>query len=230
MILPRWESLPQNMKNETVERYYKNLKKKYLSLLTKRCFDFIAALVMLVVLSPVLLVLSLLIKIDSKGPVFYRQTRVTAGNRDFRIFKFRTMVVDADKIGTLVTVDRDPRITNIGNKIRKYRLDELPQLLNIIKGEMSFVGTRPEVRKYVDSYSDEMIATLLLPAGVTSLASIKYKDEIIASHTQNGESIDETYIQYVLPQKMQYNIEYLKTFSFWGDIKLMLNTVISVVK
>lgn len=232
MILPKLESLPQNMRNKAVEGYYECLKKKQVSLVSKRWFDFFIASVMLIVISPVLLILAILIKLDSEGPVFYRQTRVTVGNKDFKIFKFRTMVVNADKIGSLVTVENDSRITRVGSKIRKYRLDELPQLLNIIKGDMSFVGTRPEVRKYVDSYSDEMMATLLMPAGVTSLASIKYKDEdeIIAAYTAEGLSADETYIKYVLPSKMSYNLEYLKNFSFWGDIKLMINTVVSVLK
>lgn len=142
------------------------------------------------------------------------------------------MIQNADKIGSLVTVDKDPRITKVGEKIRKVRLDELPQLLNIVKGDMSFVGTRPEVAKYVEQYSDEMMATLLMPAGVTSLASIEYKDEdeIISAHTALGESADEAYVSHVLPEKMKYNLEYLKSFSFWGDIALMFKTVVSVIK
>ena len=232
MSLPKWESLPQEMQNDDVAKYYEILKKKKLSLVVKRAFDFIVALLMLIVISPILLILALLIKIDSEGPVFYRQERVTTGNKTFRIFKFRTMVVNADKIGSLVTVGRDPRITRVGHKIRKCRLDELPQLLNIITGDMSFVGTRPEVRKYVDCYSDEMMATLLMPAGVTSLASITYKDEdeIMEERTSMGESADDAYVNHVLPEKMKYNLEYLKTFSFFGDIGLMFKTVFSVLK
>lgn len=232
MILPKWEDLPENMQNSSVAEYYSILKKKKASLIVKRIFDLIISLLMLVILSPVLLILAVLIKADSKGPVFYRQERVTMGNKTFRIFKFRTMVQNADKIGSLVTVGQDPRITRVGKKIRKCRLDELPQLLNIAAGQMSFVGTRPEVRKYIDGYTEEMMATLLLPAGVTSLASITFKDEdeIMEEHTAKGESADDAYMRHVLPEKMKYNLEYLKSFSFFGDIKLMFKTVISVIK
>lgn len=232
MILPKWDNLPQCMQNDAVSGYYDILKKKKAGLAVKRGFDLMISLIMIVILSPILAVLAVVIKVDSKGPVFYRQERVTTGNRTFRIFKFRTMVQNADKIGSLVTVGNDSRITRVGSKIRKCRLDELPQLINIVKGEMSFVGTRPEVRKYVDCYTDEMMATLLLPAGVTSLASIKYKDEdeIMEEHTARGESPDNAYVKYVLPEKMKYNLEYLKTFSFMGDIRLMFKTVLSVIK
>ena len=150
MILPKWDNLPEEMQNDAVAGYYKILKKKKAGLVIKRVFDLTVSLAMLVILSPALAVLAVLIKLDSKGPVFYRQERVTACNRTFRIFKFRTMVQNADQIGSLVTVGNDPRITRVGSKIRKCRLDELPQLINIVKGEMSFVGTRPEVRKYVE--------------------------------------------------------------------------------
>lgn len=232
MILPKWEDLPEEMKNDSVAEYYQILKRKKFSLAVKRVFDFVVALLMLIIISPILLILSILIKIDSEGPVFYRQERVTTGNKTFRIFKFRTMVQNADKIGSLVTVGKDPRITRVGHKIRKCRLDELPQLINIVTGDMSFVGTRPEVRKYVDCYTDEMMATLLMPAGVTSLASITYKDEdgIMEERTSKGESADEAYVNHVLPEKMRYNLEYLKTFSFIGDIGLMFKTVFSVLK
>ena len=232
MILPKWDNLPEEMQNDAVAGYYKILKKKKASLVIKRVFDLTVSLAMLVILSPALAVLAVLIKLDSKGPVFYRQERVTACNRTFRIFKFRTMVQNADHIGSLVTVGNDPRITRVGSKIRKCRLDELPQLINIVKGEMSFVGTRPEVRKYVEYYTDEMMATLLLPAGVTSLASITYKDEdeIMEKHTFQGENADDAYVKYVLPEKMKYNLEYLIDFSFINDIKLMFKTVRAVVR
>ena len=232
MILPKWDSLPEEMKIEPVRKYYSILQKKKISLFLKRAFDFIVSLIMVAIISPILLILAILIKLDSEGPVFYRQERITTGGKKFRIFKFRTMIQNADKIGSLVTVDKDPRITKVGEKIRKVRLDELPQLLNIVKGDMSFVGTRPEVAKYVEQYSDEMMATLLLPAGVTSLASIEYKDEdeIISAHTALGESADEAYVSHVLPEKMKYNLEYLQSFSFWGDIALMFKTVVSVIK
>ena len=179
MSLKRWDDLPEFMKNEEVRYYYNNLKEKKLQLILKRVFDILCSVLMLIILSPVLLIFAVWIKIDSKGPVFYRQDRITRYGKSFKIYKFRTMVVNADKIGTLVTLDGDARITRVGAKIRKLRVDEIPQLLNVIKGEMTFVGTRPEVKKYVDKYSNEMYATLLLPAGITSNASIEFKDEDI---------------------------------------------------
>lgn len=231
-MLIKWESLPEQLKNEEVEEYYNILKKRRVSLLVKRVFDIVVSMIMIVVLSPILLGLSLWIKIDSRGPVFYRQVRITAGGKKFRIFKFRTMVVNADEIGALITAEYDSRITKAGSKLRKCRLDELPQLFNIFLGEMSFVGTRPEVMKYVSEYTDEMKATLLLPAGVTSLASVCYKDEdeIMAKYLLEGKTVDEAYVEHVLPDKMKYNLEYLKECNFWGDIVLMIKTVISVLK
>ena len=173
-----------------------------------------------------------MIKIDSKGPVFYRQERITTYGKIFRIFKFRTMVQNADKVGTLVTVGNDSRITRVGKLIRKVRLDELPQLINILKGEMTFVGTRPEVKKYVDKYTDEMKATLLMPAGITSVASIKYKDEdeILDRAKQKGKDIDLAYVEDVLPEKMKYNLKYISKFSFVYDIKVCIDTVIGVLR
>lgn len=227
-----WDKLPAEMKNGEVKAYYDILSKRRLGLMVKRIFDIVVSSIMLILLSWLFLILAIMIKIDSKGPVFFRQTRVTTGNKDFRIFKFRTMVNNADKIGSLVTAGNDMRITKVGSKIRKCRLDEIPQLINVFKGEMTFVGTRPEVRKYVDSYTDEMMATLLMPAGITSLASISYKDEdeILEQYTDGGMSVDEAYIQKVLPEKMVYNLEYIKQFSFFRDIRLMVKTAISVVK
>ncbi|MCI9598823.1 MAG: sugar transferase [Firmicutes bacterium] len=231
-MLAQWDKLPEELKTDAIRRYYDLLLKRKGSLLIKRGFDFIVSLVMIILLSPVLLILAILIKADSKGPVFYRQVRVTTGGRDFRIFKFRTMVQNADQIGALVTSGNDARITKIGNKIRKCRLDELPQLFNVIKGEMSFVGTRPEVRKYVEAYEDEMKATLLLPAGITSLASIRFKDEdvIMDKYTRQGMTTDVAYIDHVLPEKMKYNLEYMRNFSFLKDIGLMWKTFVSVLK
>ena len=179
------------------------------------------------VLSPVLLVLAICIKLDSPGTVFFRQVRVTQYGREFRIFKFRTMVQDAPKLGSAVTVKNDMRITRMGRLLRGCRLDELPQLINILKGEMSFVGTRPEVPKYVSQYTPEMMATLLLPAGVTSEASIQYKDE---DRLLDGASDpDKTYVEQVLPGKMAYNLQSLRDFSFWGEWKTMLHTVTAVL-
>ncbi|MBQ1252091.1 MAG: sugar transferase [Firmicutes bacterium] len=222
-----WEQLPPQMQNETVRAYYDVLKKRRGALVLKRCFDLVMSSLMILLLSPILLVLAVLIKKDSPGPVFYRQERVTTGGKVFRIFKFRTMVVNADRIGSLVTTAGDSRITKMGRKIRNSSLDEIPQLFNIFKGEMSFVGTRPEVPKYVAAYDDEMWATLLMPAGVTSIASITYKkeDERIAELTKDGMSVDDAYIRHILPEKMQYNYEYLKSFGFFKDIAICVKTL-----
>lgn len=176
-MLKSWDALPQKMKQEEVKKYYRYLSKKRGALVAKRFLDVVLSFILTVLLLPVMLILAVCIKLDSKGPVFYRQERVTQYGKKYRIFKFRTMVADADKKGPLVTTGQDSRITRMGNKLRKCRLDELPQLFNVLTGDMSFVGTRPEVQKYVDSYSPEMMATLLLPAGITSRTSIAYKDE-----------------------------------------------------
>lgn len=228
MILCRWQDLPESMQNEAVRPYYEKLAKRRGSLIAKRAFDFVVALLMTILLSPILLILVIIIKIDDPGPAFFRQVRVTKYGKEFRIFKFRTMVMNAEKLGAQVTTENDPRVTKIGHKLRDKRLDELPQLFNIILGDMSFVGTRPEVPRYVDKYTDEMMATLLLPAGVTSEASITYKDEseIIGS----AENPDEVYVEKVLPEKMKYNLKALNKFSFWGEIKTMFRTVTAVLK
>lgn len=224
----KWNELPEFMKNEEVKKYYNILQKKKISLMLKRVFDIIVSILMIILLSPVLIAVSIWIKLDSKGPVFYRQERITQYGRVFRIYKFRTMVTGADKIGTLVTTKNDSRITRVGEKIRKCRLDEIPQLFNILLGDMSFVGTRPEVKKYLDAYTDEMMATLLLPAGVTSLASIQYRDEdeILAKYVDEEHSVDEVYVEKILPDKMKYNLRYLKSFSIVEDIVLCVKTVI----
>jgi lipopolysaccharide/colanic/teichoic acid biosynthesis glycosyltransferase len=215
------------MRTEAVRPYYRALQKKAGSLLLKRIFDIVASFLMLLILSPFFLILAIAIKIDSPGPVFYRQVRITQYGREFRIFKFRTMVNNADKIGSLVTVGNDSRITKVGSFIRACRLDEISQLINVLLGDMTFVGTRPEVPKYVAAYTPEMMATLLLPAGITSLASIRYKDE--AELLDKAEDVDKTYIEDVLPGKMQYNLEDLLQFSFWTDIKTMFRTVLAVL-
>lgn len=228
MILKKYEDIPDEIKNSEVKKYYDILSKKKISLFLKRLVDIFLSLIMLIVLSPVMLILAIVIKIDSKGPVFYRQERITQYGKTFRIFKFRTMVQDADKRGALVTKQGDSRITRVGNKIRKCRLDEFPQLINILKGEMSFVGTRPEVKKYVDMYTDEMKATLLMPAGVTSMASIKFRDEdeIIEEYTKKGEEIDEIYVKRILPEKMKWNLEYIEKVNILEDLKICIKTVI----
>lgn len=227
MIICKWEKLPANLRTDEVRRYYDILRKKNFSLAIKRIFDVIVSALMLILLSPLFLVLSIVIKIDSKGPVFYRQERVTQYGKRFRIHKFRTMVCDADKIGTAVTVDNDDRITKVGKKIRGLRLDELPQLIDVLSGNMSFVGTRPEVTKYVEQYTPEMSATLLLPAGITSLASIYYKDE--AELLKDSECTDRVYVEKILPAKMYYNLKAIENFGFWRDIKTMFMTVFAVL-
>jgi len=227
-MLREWNQLPEYMQTDAVRPYYDQLKKKGFSLFLKRIFDIVVSLVLIVLLSPLLLVLSILIVLDSKGGVFYRQERVTQYGRKFRIFKFRTMVADADKIGTQVTVSNDSRITRVGSVIRKYRLDEIPQLFNILLGDMSLVGTRPESTHYVKFYTPEMYATLLLPAGVTSEASIMYKDE--ADLLDKADDVDKVYIEEVLPGKMRYNLESISNFSFIKEIGTMFKTVLAVMR
>lgn len=227
MILKKWEELPSEMQTDEVREYYDVLKKKKVSLFFKRLFDIVVSFIMLLILSPVFLILALAIKIDSRGPVFYRQVRVTQYNKEFRIFKFRSMVRNADKIGTQVTVSNDRRITRVGAFIRKFRLDEFCQLIDVFRGTMTFVGTRPEVPKYTDQYTPEMMATFLLPAGVTSLASIYYKDE--AELLDAAEDADKVYIEDVLPGKMYYNLKAIKDFGFWRDIKILFMTVFAVL-
>ncbi len=212
MLIKKWEKLPQNMQCEAVRPYYEKLKKKNFSLFWKRVFDIFVSSIMLILLSLLFLVLAIAIKIDSRGPVFFRQIRVTQYGKTFRIFKFRTMVNDADKIGSQVTVSHDTRITRVGKFIRKCRLDEVSQLIDVWRGTMSFVGTRPEVPKYVERYSDEMLATLLLPAGVTSFASIKFKDE--DELLKDAANVDDTYVNEVLPKKMEYNLQSLEKYGF----------------
>lgn len=227
MILRSWDKLPEYMRNDKVKPYYELLRKRTVSLIMKRIFDIVMSLLLLMILSPVFLVVSIWIKLDSKGPVFFRQVRVTTYGKQFRIFKFRTMCENAEKKGSLVTVGNDSRITKVGEKIRHCRLDEIPQLLNVLAGDMTFVGTRPEVVKYVNAYSDEMYATLLLPAGITSVASIQYKDEDeILSKANNP---DDAYIHEVLPDKMKYNLASIENFSFLNEIKTMANTLKAVI-
>lgn len=227
-MLKNWNELPEYMRTNEVRPYYDLLQRKKLSLFFKRVFDIVVSLIMIILCSPILLIISILIVKDSKGGVFYRQERVTQYGRVFRIFKFRTMVQNADQIGTQVTVSNDSRITKIGSKLRNCRLDELPQLFNIFLGDMTFVGTRPESVHYVKSYTDEMYATLLLPAGVTSEASIEYKDE--ADLLDQADDVDSVYINEVLPEKMKYNLNSIKEFSFFNEIATMFRTVFAVLR
>lgn len=228
MVLREWEDLPEFMKNERVKEYYDILSQKRVSLVLKRIFDFVLGFMLLIILSPLFIILSVIIKVDSKGPIMFRQTRVTQYGKRFRIFKFRTMINNADKIGSQITTKDDARITRVGRLLRKYRLDEIPQLFNIIVGDMSFVGTRPEVPKFVEKYTDEMKATLLLPAGVTSEASIKYKNEEIL--LTNKSEIDNVYVNIVLPEKMEYNLKIIKDFNLINEMKIMFKTLIAVLK
>ncbi len=227
MLLKKWEDFPENLKTDAVYEYYKILSKKKLGIVFKRIFDVVVSSVLLVLLSPVFLFLAIAIKVESEGPVFYRQIRVTQYGKQFKVFKFRTMVVNADKIGTLITLDNDSRVTKVGKFIRKFRLDEISQLIDVFRGKMTFVGTRPEVPKYVEQYNDEMLATLLLPAGVTSMASIYYKDE--GELLDNSTDPEETYVNDILPAKMYYNLKSIKEFGFFRDVKIMFMTVLAVL-
>lgn len=230
MLIKDWDELPDFMRNDEVKPYYESLKRKQGQLILKRCFDVVCSLILIILLSPVFLIIAIWIKMDSKGPIFYRQERITQYGRTFRIFKFRTMVINADKIGTLVTTKNDARITRVGEKIRKYRIDEIPQLFNVLTGDMSFVGTRPEVKKYVNAYTKEMYATLLLPAGITSLASIKFKDEdeILCKCVATDKMIDIVYIREILPEKMVNNLHLLYKFSLFDEMKILIDTLKNV--
>lgn len=227
-MLRKWEHLPKYMRTEAVRPYYDCLKKRKKSLLLKRAFDLTAATILFILLLPLLVVISILIVFDSKGGVFFRQERITQYGRKFKIFKFRTMTAGADRMGSQVTVKNDSRITRIGQVLRKYRLDELPQLLNIILGDMSFCGTRPESTYYVKKYTPEMFATLLLPAGVTSEASIRYKDE--AALLEKAENVDKVYVKQILPEKMKYNLESIRKFSLLRELKTLFRTVLAVLQ
>ena len=230
MILKPFDRLPEELRLDEVRRYYDILDRKRGSLFAKRLIDIVFSFVIMLLLLLPMAVIAVVIKCTSKGPVFYRQERVTTYNRRFMILKFRTMTVGADKAGALVTSASDSRVTSVGAKLRKFRLDELPQVFHVLSGKMSIVGTRPEVPRYVERYTPEMMATLLMPAGITSLASIKYKDEdeIIGSISDPDE-VDRVYVEKILPEKMKYNLEYISTFGVGGDIRLMLSTVKNVV-
>lgn len=223
-----WDELPEKMQNDEVRYYYDILCKKERALKAKRFFDFSLAMVLSILLLPIMVIIAIMIKTDSKGPVFYRQVRVTAWGRKFKIYKFRTMVQNADKIGSQITSREDVRITKVGKLIRKVRLDEIPQLFNVLTGDMSFVGTRPEVPKYVVHYDNRMLATLLMPAGITSRASIEFKDEDVL--LAGAEDIDEAYIRKVLPAKMAYNLKELECFSLLRDLYTMILTVFAVLR
>lgn len=228
VVLKKWEDLPGFMQVEEVRPYWEKLKKKQFSIFLKRIFDFITAILLLIILVVPMVVIAVMIKMDSPGSVFYRQERVTAYGRHFRIHKFRTMVADADKIGTAVTINSDSRITKVGSKLRSFRLDELPQLFDVLSGNMSFVGTRPEAVKYVEKYQPEYYATLLMPAGITSKTSIKYKDE--AKLLAASQDVDKVYVEQVLPAKMAWNLESLEQFCFCRELLTMFETVSAIFR
>lgn len=230
MFLLPFERLPREFQCDEVKKYYDILDKKRISLVLKRVMDIILSLLMIVILLLPMAVIAVVIKATSKGPVLYKQERVTTYNRRFRIWKFRTMTVGADQKGALVTSANDNRVTGVGHTLRKFRLDELPQAFHVLSGKMSFVGTRPEVVKYVERYTPEMMATLLMPAGITSLASIRFKDEDeIIGDVSDPEEVDRIYVEEILPKKMKYNLRYISRFGFRRDIYLMLSTVKNVI-
>ncbi|MCI9595652.1 MAG: sugar transferase [Lachnospiraceae bacterium] len=223
-----WEELPPFMQCDEVREYYDILSKKTWTLRLKRVFDVIAAIIILIISAIPMLIISIKIVNESPGGAFYRQERITRYGKKFRIHKFRTMVKNAEQLGTSVTTSNDTRITPTGMFLRKYRLDELPQVFDVLLGDMSFVGTRPEVIKYVKKYTKEMRATLLLPAGITSEASIKYKDE--SKLLNETDDIDRLYVEKVLPGKMAYNLESIKKFSFFREITIMVKTICIMFK
>lgn len=226
MLIPEYTSLPVEMQNSAVEHYYRILEKKKVSLVFKRLFDLIFAIILIVVLAVPMAVIAVIVKADSRGPVFFRQKRVTTGGKIFKIYKFRTMVVNDNTKNAQVTAGSDSRITRVGRVLRKVRLDELPQLFNVLSGDMSFVGTRPEVERYVEKYSPEMYATLLMPAGITSMTSIEFRNE--EEILEKASDVEKAYIEEVLPQKMKYNLQYIEKFNFFYDLYVMVLTAVKV--
>lgn len=226
-MLKKWDDLPDFMRVDEVRPYWEILNKRRGQLLLKRIFDLVVVLILLVILAIPMAIIAVMIKIEDPGPVLYRQERVTTYGKHFKIHKFRTMVVNADKIGTAVTIGEDPRITKVGKRLRHLRLDELPQVLDVIQGTMSFVGTRPEAVKYVERYKPEYNATLLMPAGITSEASIRYKDEDKLLNA--ADDVDNVYVEKVLPEKMKWNLESIRRFRFLREILTMFRTVFAVL-
>ncbi len=225
--MKKWKELPNYMRVPEVRPYYDLLRKRFFSIVLKRGFDVIVSLFLLIILAIPMLVIAVIIKCDSRGPVFYRQERVTRYGKHFKIHKFRTMVNFADQVGSLVTIKNDSRVTKVGSILRNKRLDELPQLIDVLVGNMSFVGTRPEAVKYVEQYKSEYYATLLLPAGITSEASIRYKNE--AKLLEEEKDIDMVYLKKILPRKMEWNLKSIKDFNFFTDIVTMFRTVRAIM-
>lgn len=195
----------------------------------KRIFDFIVSFIGLILLSPVMIIISLCIKLDSKGSVFYRGVRTGKYGQPFRIYKFRTMVKNAEQIGGTSTAENDPRITRLGNFLRKYKLDELPQLINVIKGDMSLVGPRPEVYEYTCMYDEDERVILTVSPGITDYASIKFRNlnSILAAATTDP---DEYYRDVIRPQKNLLRIKYVKDKGFYTDIKILIRTLGVILK
>ena len=225
-MLKKWDDLPDFMRIDEVRPYWEILNKKRVQLIIKRFFDIVVAFILLILFAIPMTIIAILIKRDSNGPVFFRQERVTTYGRHFYIHKFRTMINNADKTGTTVTVDNDSRVTKFGAKLRVYRLDELPQILDVLQGTMSFVGTRPEAVKYVKQYKPEYNATLLMPDGITSEASIRYKNE--DKLLNSADNVDIIYMEKILPEKMKWNLESIRHFNFFRDILTMFRTVFAV--
>ena len=222
-MIKEWNELPDFIRVPEVRPYYDVLRKKRLALAAKRVFDFIAALLLLLLLAVPMLIIAVWIKLDSPGEIMYRQDRVTTYGRRFKIHKFRTMVSGADRTGAALTVQNDARVTKAGRLLRRLRLDELPQLLDVLGGSMSFVGTRPEAVRYVEQYKPEYRATLLLPAGITSEASIRFlhEEELLST----AEDVDRIYMEEILPEKMRWNLESIERFGLMRDIKILLHTI-----
>ena len=224
-MIPKCEKIPDYEENKLLKKYYNYIISKKKSLFLKRIFDILISLILILILLIPMVIISIVIKITSEGHILYKQKRVTQYGREFYIFKFRTMKENADKFGFL-TCNNDQRITRIGKILRKFRFDEFPQLINILIGDMTFVGARPEVPKYVEKYTSEMLATLLLPAGLTSISSINFRNE--SEYLENSSDSDKIYLEKILPEKMKYNLEYLRNFSFFLDIKIMFLTFLKV--
>lgn len=226
MLLPEFSALPSYMQNDEVRHYYDILTHKKADLLFKRIFDIAASVILIVILFIPMLVVAVMIKSDSSGPVLFKQKRVTKGGKIFNIFKFRTMYVNDNEKNSQVTSGSDSRITKVGHTLRRLRLDEMPQLFNVLTGDMTFVGTRPEVERYVSKYTPEMYATLLMPAGITSLTSVKYRHE--EEILDKADDVEKAYIEEVLPAKMKYNLEYISKFNFFYDLYVCILTVVKV--
>ncbi len=223
-----YNKLPPSFRCAEVKKYYEILRQKSAMLFFKRVLDLLLAVLLLIILLIPIAVISVVVKCTSSGPVFFRQERVTTYGKHFKILKFRTMVQNAESMGAAVTTDNDSRVTKVGRVLRKYRLDELPQIFNVLSGNMTIVGARPEVPQYVERYEKEYYATLLMPAGITSLASILYKDE--EKLLGQSDDTDKVYIEQILPEKMKYNLQYVKDFSCLTDLKLMVRTVVEMIR